>query len=634
MCGIVGYFKQENSTSKFDLQEAAEVMHHRGPDDRSIVNEKSFHIAFNRLSIIDLSKDAMQPFRMDGVTAYMNGEIYNHLELKKMYQKEFVPKTGSDAEIIPFLYKKFGLSFLNQINGMFAMVIIDDNIGKQFLILDRFGVKPMHYALRDSILFFASEMKALFKILDFDLDKRNINIAFNIIQFPYPLTPFKDLFKVSPGTFIEYDNGKIREKRWYYLKLNERINDVEYLETRFDELFEQSIRYRLRSDVPVGSFLSGGLDSSSIAVSAAKQYKEYNKEFHVFNGVVEGKEGLTDNVNAIRLARENGLTYHEVKIGRKFYEDNIVSLARNFDEILFEAGCMNFYAVQQEARKYVTVMLDGIGGDEIFMGYVKYLWFKKFPMKLVDSVNKLTPHSQTLRRILTCLNRKRGSKIYDLLVDKMLFFIRLMEYIPAGFFGTDSHYDEGFLRENIRRNLKTCEEAIGDDFCNMLGYLDYFNLTGLQNVFSDRTGMAYSIEGRNPYEDYELVEFALSINSDLKIDKKLTKKLFRKFHAKRLPDYILNAPKMGFSSPLQKWIFSKELHKPYRDYIEYNKDIILDIIGEYAYKKVMYHKSYDRIAAMRWHVFMAYILWYKIHIEKIKLDNPHISIYEFFNNYQ
>jgi asparagine synthase (glutamine-hydrolysing) len=633
MCGIVGYFKAKGNVQDFDLTRAAAMISHRGPDGNSFIKGKSFHVAFNRLAINDLSDSAMQPFRQDGITAYMNGEIYNHLELKKRYQGEFVPRTTSDSEILPFLYKKQGMKFLNSINGMFAVVIIDENNDRNYLVLDRFGVKPMYYTLRDGILFFASEMKALLRLIDFELDKRNINVSFNIINFPYPYSPFKDMYKISPGSFIEYQNGKIEEKRWYFLVPEKVDNNREYIQKRFDYLFDQAITYRLRSDVPVGSFLSGGLDSSSIAVAAADKYRQYNKDFHVFNGVIEGKEGLSDNINAQRLAKEKGFTYHEIKIDRKFYENNMVACAANFDEILFEAGCINFYAVNQQAHKYVTVMLDGIGGDELFMGYVKYLWFKRLPLRLVDRLNKFMPQSQKIRRFMTNISRRKGSKLYDLLADKMLLFAHLMEYVPAGFFGDDSNYDDGFLCDTLKKHEAICRAAIDNDFSNMLGYLDFFYLTGLQNVFADRTGMAYSIEGRNPYQDYQLVEFAFGIDSDLKIDKTVTKKLFRQLHSRRLPDYILQAPKMGFSSPLQKWLFNSPLQKPYQQYIENNKGLIVDIIGDYAYKKVMDSRIFNRSTASMWHVFMAYILWHKINVAKINLNNANITLYDFFNNY-
>ena len=628
MCGIVGYFRSEKSNKYYDLTEAAEAIRSRGPDESNIVDEKGFHVAFNRLSINDLSPRAMQPFRMDGVITYMNGEIYNHLELKEKYSKEFTPKTTTDTEIIPFLYKKYGMDFLNQINGMFAIVIIDQNIKKNFLVLDRFGVKPMYYTLRDGNLLFASEMKALRKVVGFDLDKRNTNIAFNIACLPYPLTQFKGMFKVSPGSFIEFKNGEITEKRWYFMNLNEQADDIEYIEDKFDKLFEKSIKYRLRSDVPVGAFLSGGLDSSSIVIEASRMY---NKDFHVFNGVIDGKENTTDNVNAMRLAKERDLIYHKVNIDKKFYEDNLVFCANNFDEIMFEAGVMNFYAIQKEAKKYVTVMLDGIGGDELFLGYPKYVMYRNVPSKLFSIFNRLTPASQTMKYLMTCIHRK-GSKVYDAMVDKSLFFLHAQELIPSGFFWKDSNYDEDYLREIIKRNLNVSREVIKNDELNSLGYFDYFNITGLQNVFSDRTGMAYSIEGRNPYEDYELVEFALSIRSDIKIDRSLTKKLFRQIHKKRLPDYILNAPKMGFSSPIYKWLFSTDLYMPYKRYIENNKHIIIDIIGKKAYERIMNYKIY-RGTGTRWHMFMAYIMWYKINVENIKLNDTNISIYDFMNSY-
>lgn len=628
MCGIVGYFKPENSSQHFDLDGAAHAIRHRGPNGRRDVRGESYHVAFNRLSINDLRPQAMQPFRLDGVTAFVNGEIYNHIELKEKYRDEFHPETQCDAEIIPFLYRRFGLSFLNQINGMFAMVLIDERTHDHFLIIDRFGVKPMYYLNRNGTLFFASEMKALLQVLDLEIDKRNLNIAFNLNYISYPYSPFKDLMKVTPGSYLHFNEKGLKEHRWYFMRIKDKIEDMSQIEEGFVRHFEKSIRYRLRADVPVGAYLSGGLDSSSIAVTAAKFY---HGDFHVFNGLLEGKEFTTDYQNAVRLARDKGLAYHPVKIDRAFYEKHFVACAANFDEILFEAGTLSFYAVLEEAKKYVTVLLDGIGGDELFCGYPKYVLFNNLPQRMVNWANRLTPQSPALRRLLTKINRK-GSKLYDLMLDKHLFFIHAQELIPAGFFGRDSHYDESFLLDLIHRHLQTCQEAFQNDSYNYLGYLDFFNITGQQNVFSDRVGMASSIEGRNPYEDYELVEFAFSIPTHLKIDRSLTKKLFRKLHSRILPDYIINAPKCGFGAPMHLWLFNSNLHKVLKKYIDKNKEVIIDIIGQKAFQTIMNYKIY-RGTGNRWHMFLAYILWHKFNVEKIKLNDVSIPLRDFCSVY-
>lgn len=628
MCGIAGYFKPYEKVDGFNIEKAAASIKHRGPDDYGVIDRPGSHIAFRRLSINDLSKDGMQPFTYDGVTVYINGEVYNHIELKEKYKKEFTPRTTSDAEIIPFLFRKFGVQFANQINGMFAIIVIDDNTRKQYLFLDRFGVKPMYYSLRDDVLFFCSELKAFHHLLPLKPDYRNINIGFNLGYFPYPITPYKNVKKVSPGTFIEFDQGKVSEKRWYVMKVGEKVTDLQYIESEFNRLFEQSIMYRLRSDVPVGSFLSGGLDSSSIAVEAARLY---DREFHVFNGVIDGKENTTDNVNPVRLSEEKGLVYHKVEINKSFYENNMISCISNFDDIMFEAGTMNIYAIQKEAKKHVTVMLDGVGGDELFLGYPKYLMYKKLPVPLVNILNSAVPASKTLKHILTRIDR-RGSKIYDILKNKLLFFIHLQEYIPSGFFWRDSEYDESYLEDLITRNFNICKSSVTDDPLNVMGYFDFFNITSLQNMFSDRTGMAYSIESRNPYEDYQLVEFAMRIDSRVKTDGKITKQLYRKIHSERLPDYILNAPKMGFSSPVYRWIFNSDLQKVFETYIYKNREILTRVIGNHAFETIMNYPVY-RGTGTRWHMLMAYIIWHKINIEGVNLDDTNISIYDFCNTY-
>ena len=208
MCGIIGCFGKVDK--KINI--AGNFINHRGPDEQKYLEGIDWSIRFNRLSIIDLSTEAMQPFSYDGIDVFVNGEIYNYIELREKYKKEFNFKTLSDIEIVPFLYNKFGIQFLNYLNGMFSMVIIDNKKNKKYLIRDRFGKKPLYYFQKGETLYFSSEIKAFDNLINLELDKENFAINFIANLNPEPLTPYKNIFSVLPGYSYEFQKNSLEKK--------------------------------------------------------------------------------------------------------------------------------------------------------------------------------------------------------------------------------------------------------------------------------------------------------------------------------------------------------------------------------------------------------------------------------------
>ena len=211
MCGFIGYF----SHKKIDLKASAKSIIHRGPDQQNISEGADWKIAFNRLSIIDTSNNAMQPFSHDGVKVFVNGEIYNYLELRKMYSKSYNCKTKSDVEIIPYLYRLKGINFLKEINGMFSMVIIDEKLKLNYLIRDRFGKKPLFYVKKNDSLFFSSEIKALKYLLKLKLSKSNLATYMSSGFLFEPLTSYENVFSILPGSYIKFEKSQLNEVQWY-----------------------------------------------------------------------------------------------------------------------------------------------------------------------------------------------------------------------------------------------------------------------------------------------------------------------------------------------------------------------------------------------------------------------------------
>ena len=275
---------------------------HRGPDEQKYVEGKDWSIKFNRLSIIDLSKDAMQPFSLKGIDIFVNGEIYNYLELKNKYRDEFQCKTSSDIEILPFLYVKYGINFLNELNGMFSMVIIDKIRDKKYLVRDRFGKKPLYYFLKENILYFSSELKALTNFIKLEVDKENLAINFISNLNPEPLTPYKGIFSVLPGNLCIYKNKSIETFRWYSPKILENNSDnINEIEKKFYDLASSSIDLRLRSDVPVGVFLSGGIDSNLIFNLAFKK----NKDLCAYICNIPNKKEFSNSTTDVAVSKKN-----------------------------------------------------------------------------------------------------------------------------------------------------------------------------------------------------------------------------------------------------------------------------------------------------------------------------------------
>ncbi len=366
MCGIVGYFGPKD----IDLRSAAGAVLHRGPDMQSITSGPGWKIAFNRLSIIDTSRNGMQPFTFDGVTVVMNGEIYNYRELKNEHRHEYSCRSGSDVEILPFLYRKYGMGFLQRLNGMFAMVVIDVTAGRYFLIRDRFGKKPLFYRTEGNCVYFASELKALRHLTKLQPDRTNLALNMTCWMLIQPLTTYHSVFNVTPGHYLQFDGSVTREQQWYRPHVVSREQSWDEVYDRFLALYRQSIELRLRSDVPVGICLSGGLDSSSIAYLARSITAE---KLTAFTANIVGKEhweGTTDTDNPARLCRD--LQIHQVctTVDADYWNRNIIDIGRNYDEIFLNSGTLVFYAISAAARRQsVKVLLSGAGGDEVFGGY-------------------------------------------------------------------------------------------------------------------------------------------------------------------------------------------------------------------------------------------------------------------------
>ncbi|MFK5974986.1 MAG: asparagine synthase (glutamine-hydrolyzing) [Sulfurovum sp.] len=626
MCGFIGYFGKES----IDLEEARLSIANRGPDMNGTRSGDDWRVAFNRLSIHDLSDNGMQPFEYNNIIVYMNGEIFNYIELLDKHKEEFSPISGSDVEIIPFLYSKYGIDFLNKLNGMFSIVLIDNIENKNFLIRDRFAEKPLYYIKDEENILFASEVKALKKIKKLEVDKLNIKINFACWFLPQPLSLYKDTFNVNPGSYIEYKNGITIEKRWYNPNIQKCNNTEEEIEKTFLELYKSSIELRLRSDVPVGVFLSGGLDSTSIA-KFANENKE--KDFFAFGADIVGKIGIeynnTDVEIPIKLADELDVSYKKSILDYEYYNNNIVSIVKHYDEIFVNSGVLVFYELARLANENNTeVILTGVGGDELFGGYP---WQSGVARK-IDKLFKITynklPYFESVSKFFRLFSYKLSSA-YQLLFDYYVWHIQTLSIFKYDF-QKDKVMIEARIRDNANKYFDISHKHIDNDIYNTMGYANTFTVLGAQNHIVDIATMKHSVENRSPFLDYRLYEFLMSVPDEMK-SQYGQKGLLRKILKKHLPSYVTEAKKSGPTMPINSWFYG-DINQKIEIFILNHLDIIEEYLSCDISKLV---SSYGWIAnkdnALKLFAIISFILWYRINISK-DIEDETITFEELMDN--
>lgn len=574
MCGILGFL----TTVKRDipdleiLRKMRDTLIHRGPDDSGEyirpLDESGPFLFFGhrRLSIIDLI-GGHQPLSNENETLWVifNGEIYNFIELRtKLENLGHRFRTNSDTEVIAHSYEEYGEDCFGRFNGMFAIAIWDENEKRLILARDRLGKKPLYYSILNDCFIFGSELKALMNAPFFP---RRINrlslMKYLFYEFiPSPNTIFKDANKLPPSSYLIWKDGKIEIKR-YWSPFQEKSygKDISAneIESQIIYLLEKSVKRRLISDVPLGIFLSGGIDSSAITLLAQKDVSRKIKTFSIgFEDPSFDESGY-----ATLVANYIG-TEHREK--RMYPEDllNIVSdLPQILDEPMADASILPTYLLSKFTREHVTVALGGDGGDELFAGYPTYL-----AHKLARPYERFFGFIHPLINFLGDLLPVSDDNIsFDFKVKRFLSGIGFPDGVRNSIWlGSFSFLEnEKVLSEDVRmefdRNqlvediLFYQKEYPYDDRITMLQYLDlrlYLQEAILVKV--DRASMACSLEVRAPFLDPELVEFVMGLPSNLKLNGFTSKYILKKAMKNYLPEEIIKRPKKGFGVPIAKWV--------------------------------------------------------------------------------
>jgi asparagine synthase (glutamine-hydrolysing) len=574
MCGILGLISSVGPVDESRLMSMRDTMPYRGPDSNGMWfdNNENIGLAHLRLSILDPTPAGHQPRVEEAhncVISY-NGEVYNYLEIRTVLEaKGYSFETGSDTEVVLKAYIEYGVDCLQHFNGMFAIAIWDGNKKELFLARDRLGVKPVYYYQTQEEFVFASETKAILKGLDKkpDLNLQLIDSYMSFGYIPGENTLHQGIKRLMPGHYAVISGSEIKITEYWDLKFdNQDDKGFDYYVDESKKLLESAIDLRLRSDVPLGIFLSGGIDSSAVVGLLAEKVKEPLKTFSI--GYDFGK-GFDETPYAQIIADKFKTDHHEIKITPSQFKEFIPEYIALMDEPVTEAAAISLFFVAKLAKEKVTVALSGEGSDEIFAGYDLYQYMSVLEKYrnvvgqggadfFAGVSNKVFGKSHKVSKYLNMATqpierRYKGMSTYPEHQKEALYKPEFKSLIEQGDQVSSRHFSKNLF-----------EKVKGQDQLSKMLYFD--TKTWLVDdllIKADRMSMAASLELRVPFLDYRLVEFAATIPSHHKIKKGEGKYPLKKMMEGILPNDIIYRKKMGFPTPL-KLMFQNEL----RDYAE------------------------------------------------------------------
>jgi asparagine synthase (glutamine-hydrolysing) len=633
MCGITGFVDFRKNTGIDVLKAMTDAMVHRGPDDGGWevyeAPQASIGFGMRRLAIMDLSPLGHQPMHFGDLTIVFNGEIYNFKEIRKeLEEKGYSFTSWSDTEVILKGYHCWGLDVVQKFIGMFAIALYDKQKEQLILIRDRAGIKPVYYYWNNDTLLFGSELKALYRHPAFE-KKIDVNSVALFLQFSYipaPHSVFYNTFKLLPGHYLTIDlRTKKQEltKYWdvfdYYNKPKLALSDQEAID-HTDKLLKNAYEYRMVADVPVGLFLSGGYDSSSVAAllqtGRTEKLKTFTIGFHEneFNEAPEAK----------KIAEFLGTDHTEWYLTAKEAGGVLSQLPENYDEPFADNSTVPTVLVSQLARKQVTVALSADGGDEIFGGYNKFNQAERFTSQFPPVVQRLLSGAMSLinpDHIPYFSSQYNFSTRYEKmrLIWKSQDPVSAVKYISQ--YITEKEV-ESFLGKPFERYPTFFEDGgkleHNDGTINHLLAVDYKTFLVDNNLVKmDRATMSVSLEGREPMLDHRVIEFLSQLPSSFKIRNGVNKYLLKEIVHRYIPRELMERPKRPFIAPLMVW-FREDLKEQLRYYLD---ERCLSVTGVFAAapivrlrdaylegKKVNYQKL--------WQVLM-FQLWYDRWIEKL-----------------
>ncbi|MDH5367803.1 MAG: asparagine synthase (glutamine-hydrolyzing) [Cyclobacteriaceae bacterium] len=627
MCGITGIFafNMVGAFHMMNIAKATETLSSRGPDVQDIYNNDRVGLGHRRLSIIDVSAEANQPMwdKSGRYCIIFNGEIYNYKSIRESLIMDGVSfSTESDTEVLLKLFIAKGKDCLNELNGFFAFSIYDKQSHSLFVARDRFGIKPLLYYHDEDKLLFASEMKSL---LAYGLEKKvNYEVLHQYMQLNYVAgdqSMMRGVCKLLPGHYLQIEEGKVDVKKWYELPKNKIQIEENYEDRkkRLSELLEESVQKRLVADVPLGSFLSGGIDSSVVAALAAK----HKSDLHTFSIGFADEPYFDETRYAQSVAKKIGTEHTVFSLNNKDLYQHLESILNYIDEPFADSSAIAVYILSQETRKHATVALSGDGADEMFAGYNKHAAFYRmmhpgFSEKIVGVLNpfwKLLPKSRSngITNIFRQLHRFSNGM-------KQNPSERYWQW--AGFLNEKESLS--IFSDEVKSNLQ--EEQYNQNKANLLRYLG--GSTSMSDILYqdmnmvlpydmltkvDLMSMANSLEVRVPFLDHNVAEYVFSLPDEDKINKNIRKRILQDTFRDILPEELYNRPKKGFEVPLLKW-FRNEMKGLIVDDLLADRFIveqnIFDVKAIRKIKKRLFSRNPGDVHAQVW-ALIVFQSWWK-----------------------
>ncbi len=628
MCGIVGFCDFTKKSSVANIEAMMEVIEHRGPDAKGHLfhdlDSVQIGLGHRRLSILDLSSEGAQPMLFEHLEIIYNGEVYNFKEVRsELEQLEYTFCSQSDTEVILKAYHAWGVKALDRFNGMFALAIFDKQEERLTLIRDRAGVKPLYWYFKEGLFLFASELKSFHEHPHF---KKVINkdVLAQYLQHGYVLQPhsiFEATQQLNAGHVLHLDlktKAFKKEQYWsvstFYEKPKLILSDKEAIE-QTEEVLKRAFNYRMVSDVPVGIFLSGGYDSSLVTALIQSDREEKINTFTI--GFKE--KGYDEAPHAKAVAKHLGTNHTEYYCTHQDALDVIPKLAQIYDEPFGDASAIPTVLVSQLARQKVTVSLSADGGDEIFAGYTAYdnlvkieAKFKKIPYWLRYRgraiLNKINPSTIPF-----------SDEIYNFeiryeKIKKMLLAKNAAELLEQSY----EQYSQNELERLLLHKSKKIKTGFDVDVSKVRSSLEQMLMVDYQTYMADdiltkvdRATMSVSLEGREPFLDATIIEFAAQLPNEMKYRNGEKKWVLKEITHKYLPKSMMQRPKMGFSPPITAW-FREELKFYFLHYLSYerlereglfNPDEVIALRDEYLEgKNVSVHRL--------WFILM-FEMWYE-----------------------
>lgn len=612
MCGIVGYL------GSFQKNEAVDVINkmnnaivHRGPDDFGEYCEDNIAFGMRRLSIVDIEGGHQPIFSEDNQYAIVfNGEVYNHNELREELKEQgFKFHSRSDTEVILKAYLSYGLSFIHKLNGMFSFFILDKVEQKCFIFRDRIGIKPLYYYHNNITkdFLFASEVKSIIASdkLDKNINYQSLNDYLTLRYCPQSSTIWENVSKLEPGNYIEYDlkNNSFEINKYWDFSFQNKVNknDFEYQE-EFKNLIEDSVKKRIiSSDVPVGVFLSGGLDSSLIATTAVQLG---HKNFHTFSVGFEDDRDENELSYAREVAEFIDSKHHEVIVTKEKFLNFLPELVYYMDEPYADLTAVPLYFLSHEARKHVKVVLSGEGADELFGGYDLNNLNNRF--KLLKKIEKLKSLFFLLKPFVKDTHKELLNDIAKYSVDKTLekratYITKYWTQSEKDILLNDNFNDTNDLISSLYQYTSSSDpiDQVSDTYSRLWLVEDLL-------MKADKITMANSLEARVPFLDHRIIEFASTLPTHLKVTKDTTKYILREYAKEMIPRNILERPKKGFSIPVYKWLkddlqdWAKDLILNSKELEFLNKKLVLEEFSKLQDNTQSAHKIWMIIILHYW----------------------------------